>query len=336
MQPLHRTSRTICVAVWRIGFSLRAIFALSLSVMYGTVLCQPFPTKPVRIVTAEAGGASDFVARLLAQGLSRSLGQQVIVENRGGASGIIAAETVARAAPDGYTLLLYSNGMWTLPLMQKVPYDSVKDFLPITAATRAPNILVVHPSLPVRSVKDLVRLAKLRPGELNYASGGSGTTPHLAAELFNVMASVHMVRVAYRGGGPALNDLFAGQVQVMFPAASSMAPHVKTGRVRALAVTGSQPTNMFPDLPTVSAAGLPGYEAVSMTGIFAPAQTPASLIALLNQEIVLVLEKSEVKGKLMNVGVEVVGASPAQFASIMKTETERLGKVIKAAGIKAD
>ena len=307
-----------------------------LSALQSIAYCQSFPAKPIRIITAEAGGASDFAARLIAQGLTSSLGQQVIVENRGGASGVIAAETVARATPDGHTLLLYSNGIWTLPLMQKVPYDPVKDFSPVTAATRAPNVLVVHPALPVRSAKDLVNLAKAHPGALNYASGGSGTTPHLAAELFNVMAGVQMVRVTYRGGGPALNDLFAGQVQVMFPAASSMAPHIKSGRVRPLAVTGAQRTAMFPELPTIASSGVPGYEAVSMTGIFAPAQTPDTIVSRLNQEIAAVLQKPDVRSRLLGVGVEVVASSPSQFTSIMTTDMERLAKVIKAAGIKAD
>lgn len=260
----------------------RILSAGLMALSAGAACGQGYPAKLIRVITAEAGGSSDLVSRLISQELSAGLGQQVIVENRGGASGVIAAETFVKARPDGYTLLLYSTGIWILPLMQKVPYDPVRDFSPITLATMAPNILVVHPSLPVKSVKELIALAKARPGELNYGSGGSGTSNHLAAELFNAMAGVKIVRIFYKSGGLALKDLAGGHVHLMFSVASYTAPHVKSGRVRALAVTSARPSALLPGLPTVAAAGLPGYESVGMTGLFALAKTPAAIITRLN------------------------------------------------------
>ena len=301
------------------------------------VLGQDFPRKPIRIVTAEPGGSSDFAARVIAQALTRNLGHKVVVENRGGGSGIIAAQTVAKSPPDGYTLLNYGPAMWLLPLLQDhVPYDPIRDFSPITLSVTSPNIVVVHPSLPVRSVKELIALAKARPRELNYGSASRGSAAHLGPELFKLMAGVEIVQVSYKGGGPALIDLLAGQVQLMFASASSVAPHMHSGRLRALAVTSVRPSRLFPGLPTVAAAGLPGYEAISMYGIFAPASTPAPLVTQLNQELVRVLSTPEAKEKFVNVGVEVVGSSPEELAAAIKSEMARMGPVIKKAGIRAD
>ncbi len=302
----------------------------------GAVHGQDFPKKPIRIVTAEVGSTNDFVARLIAQGLSAGLGQQMVVENRGGASGIIAAQTVAQAPPDGYTLLFYTSTLWIGPLLQNVSWDPVRDFSPITLAATSPNILVVHPSLPVKSVEELIVLAKARPGELNYSSSSTGASTHLAAELFKAMAGVNIVRINYKGGGSALNALIAGQVQVMFPSAGLVTPHVKSGRLRALAVTTAQPSALAPGLPTMAASGLPGYESGSIYGIFAPAGILATLINRLNQEIVRALNRTEVKEKFFNVGVEIVGSSPEEFAATIKSDMARMGKLIKDAGIRVE
>ena len=320
MLILRIIARMISVAVTVVGM--------------GEVSSQDFPNKPVRIVTAAPGGVSDLGARLIAQGLTASLGEPVIVDNRGG--GAIAAPLVAKAAPDGYTLLYHGSNIWLLPLMQSVSYDPVKDLSPITQAGGSPNILAVHPSLPVKSVKELISLAKARPGELNYAGGTTGSTIHIASELFKAMAGVNIVRIPYKGTAQALNDVISGHVQVMFPNAGSGSPHVKSGRLRALAVTSAQPSTLLPGLPTVAASGVPGYEAVAMTAMFAPAKTPAPVINRLNQEIVRVLNQTDVKQRFLDSGVEVVGSSPEEFAAAMKSDMSRVGKVIRDAGIRAD
>ncbi|MBI4188930.1 MAG: tripartite tricarboxylate transporter substrate binding protein, partial [Betaproteobacteria bacterium] len=271
--------------------------------------------------------------------LTASFGHQqvVIVENRGG-SPAIAGETVAKATPDGYTLLLGTNSLWILQLIQNTPYDTLRDFSPLTIASRSPNILVVHPSLPVKSVKELIALAKAKPGALSYASGPVGSAPHLAPELFKAMAGVDIVRIGYKGGAPALNGLIGGEAQLMFAVASGgvMTTFVKSGRLRALAVTTAQPSELAPGLPTVAASGLPGYESDTIAGMLAPARTPARLINRLNQEIVRVLNRADVKERLFNVGTEVVSGSPAEFAAVLKSEMAKWGKVIKDAGIRAD
>ena len=287
------------------------------------------------MVTAEAGGGSDIVSRVIAQALSGTLGQQVVVDNRGAAGGAIAAEIVARSQPDGYTLLHYGSNIWLLPFLRKnLPYDPVRDFAPVTLTTRAPNMIVVHPSLAVKTVVELIAMAKAKPGSLGYASGGTGSTPHLAAELFKAMAGVDIVRIPYKGGGPALNDLLGGQVPLMFPVAAAALPHVKSGRLRALAVTSAQPTELTPGLPTVAASGLPGYESVSIQGLFAPAGTPAVLINRLNREFVRVVQSASVKDRFFSMGIESVGATPEAFGATMKSEMARLGKVIRDAGIR--
>jgi tripartite-type tricarboxylate transporter receptor subunit TctC len=298
-------------------------------------MAQPYPARSIRIVTAEAGGGNDFAARLIVRGLGDSLGQQAVVDNRGGAGGIIAAEIVARAPPDGYTLLVYASNIWIIPLLRKnVPYDMNRDFAPITWAARAPSTLVVHPSLPAKSVKDLIAIAKAQPGQLNYGSGGSGSTTHLAAELFKSMAKVSILRVSYRGNAPAMNDLIAGHIHLMFATAGTVAPHTGSGRLRALAVTSAQPTALSPGLPTVASAGLPGYESLSIYGVFAPAKTPTAIIQQLNRELVRVLSRGDVKEQFFNAGVETVGSSPEAFAAAIKADVARMSKVISEAGIR--
>ena len=310
------------------------IFSTCLMVNAGAVSAQDYPNKPIRILTSQSGSPSDFLARLLAQGISGPLGQSVIVDNR---VGIVATENVAKAPADGYTLLFYGPVVWLLPyLRDHVAWDPEKDFSAVTLATQAPNLLVVHPSLPVKSVRELIALAKARPGELNYGSGLTGSSNHMAAELFKSMAGVNIVRVPYSGPAAAFTAVIGGQLQLMFPDAGSASPHVKSGRIRALAISTAEPSALGPGLPTLAASGVPGYESGIISAMFAPAKTPAAIINRLNQEIAKVLNKPEVKERLFNSGVEVVGSSPEQLAAKMRSEMTRMGKVIKEAGIKAE
>lgn len=312
----------------------RIVLAGIMAMSAGTACGQNYPNKPVRIVTAGVGGSPDFVSRVIAQGISGPLGQQVYVENR--SSGLIPAETVSRAPPDGYTLLVTSNSMWILTLMQAAPFDPATDFAPVTLACMAPSILVVHPSVPAKSVKALIALAKARPGELNYASSVTGTASHLAGELFKLMAGVNIVRVPYKGAGLATRDLISGQVHLSFFTATSVTPHVKSGRLRALAVTSATPFELFPNLPTIASAGLPGYEVTSMYAVFAPPKTPESIITRLNREIVQFLKTPAAKSRLVNAGSEVVANLPEQLEAAMKSDMARMRKLITQAGIRAD
>ena len=303
----------------------------------GVVHAQNFPTKPVRVVTTEPGSASDFVSRLIAQEMTASWGQQVIVDNRGGASGAIAAEVVAKSTPDGYTLILYGNPLWLLPLFRKhVPYDPVKDFAPITLVVSSPDVVVVHPAVPVKSMAELIALAKAKPGELNYSSSATGGSTHVAAELFKSMAKVDIVRITYRGVGAAVTALIGGQAQVMFAAPAAVVPHIKSGRLRAIAVTSAQPSVLAPGLPTVAASGVPGYESIIIFGLFAPAKIPAALADKLNQDLVRALNKVEVRERFLNAGMEVVASSPRALAAMVKSEMESLRKVIKETGIREE
>ncbi|HZM44055.1 MAG TPA: tripartite tricarboxylate transporter substrate binding protein [Burkholderiales bacterium] len=293
---------------------------------------QTFPSKTVRIVASEAGGSGDFVARLVAQGLTAAFGQQVIVDNRGG--GVIAGDTVAKSPPDGYTLLIYGNTLWLLPLMRKqMPYDPYRDFAPVTLAARGVNVLVVHPSLPVKSVKDLVALARARPGELNFSTAAPGTMNHLAGELLKSLAKVNIVRVSYRGSPSALTAVVSGEVQMTFGAAAPVRVHIQGKRVKPLAVTTAARSPSYPELPTMAEAGVPGFEAVSVHGVFLPVKTSEPMVARLNEEIVRVLQRPESKERLASVGLEPAGSTPAQLATTIKEEVARMGKVIREAGI---
>jgi len=285
-----------------------------------------YPNRLIRIVTATPGSNHDWGARLVAQELTSRIGQRVIVENRG----TIAIEYVAREAPpDGYTLLFYGSTVWLQPYLTKASWDPLGDFAPITLAMSSPNVLVVHPSLPVRSVKELIALASVRPGELNYSAGGGGSTPHIAAELFNYMANVRIVRINYKGSGPSMIGLLVGEVQLMFAALGPIVPHVKQGKVRALAVTTPNRSRLIPDLPPVGDT-LPGYASEAVIGFFAPRKTSASIVKLLNHEIVQALKAADPR-VLFNAGVEVVGNSPEEFAGFIKSEMTRMGQVIKSA-----
>ena len=305
------------------------MFLLGMSVPCAA-LAQSYPAKPVRIVTVAPGSANDIVARLIAQELRPALGQTVIVDNRG----TIAAEIVARAPADGYTLLLYGSAVWLSPFIRgNTPYDPVKDFAPITLVAASPNIVVVHPSLPVKSVRELIALARARPGELNYAAGSLGAAPHLAAELFKAMAKLDIVRVSYKGTGGSLIGLLSGEVEMMFPTAGSVTPHIRSGKLRALAVTSLQPTALAPGLPLLAAA-LPGYESVSLNGMFAPARTPDPVIHQLNTEIVRIMKRPDVKEKLVAAGTDAMATTPEEFAATIKSEMAKWGQLIRSAGIR--
>jgi tripartite-type tricarboxylate transporter receptor subunit TctC len=323
---------------------------------------QTYPARPVRIITSEAAGGGDVIARLIAQGLADSLrpkaedcgerasapapasgrsaltcrggiagplGQSVIVDNR---PGIIAIESAARAAPDGYTLLVFGNSLWIGPLLQPMSYDAVRDFVPVAPIARSPNVLVVHPSLPVKSVKALIALAKAKPGALNYASASTGSASHLAGELFKQLAHVNIVRVPFTGVGPALTGVAGGDVQIMFSVANAVAPLVSAGKLRALAVTSQQPSALTPGLPTVT-ADLPGYEAATMFGLLAPAKTPAAIIDQLNREAVRFLATPAAKERIFNSGSEAIPDTPEAFAAVIKSEIALYGKLVKEAGI---
>ena len=297
-----------------------------------------YPTKPVRlIVPSSAGGGSDIVARIVAPKLGERLGQQVVVENRAGAGTMIGGEAVARAAPDGYTLLMGISTLATNPaIYKKVSYNALTDFAPITLVLSAPNILVVHPSLPVKSVKELIWFSQARPNQVNFASAGTGTNPHLSMELFLSMANLKMVHIPYKGSAPAIIDLIAGQVPVSMATMLTGLPHVRANRLRALGVSSAQRTAVARDVPTISESGVPGYEAVQWYGVLAPAQTPKEIVTRLHRELVAVLQSSDVKERFAADGGDPGGNTPEEFARYLRNETEKWAKVVKAAGIKQE
>ena len=313
---------------------LVALLSVGITVLpAGVVSAQDYPNKPIRIITSAAGGGSDLIVRLIMPGLAGPLKQTVVVDNRGGS--LLASEAAAKAAPDGYTLLVNGASLWVVPLLQKAPYDAVRDFSPISLLAREVSVLVVHPSLPVKSVKELVTMAKARPAELNYSSAGAGSSAHLACELFKSIAGVKIVWVPYKSQPQAITALLSGEAQLTIANAGSVAPHVKSRKLRALAVTSAEPSTFVPGLPTV-AATLPGYEAVGVTGVLAPAKTPTAVITLLSQELSRFLNLSDVKERFLSAGVEAAGSTPEQFAAIIKSDIARLGKTIKDAGIKVE
>jgi tripartite-type tricarboxylate transporter receptor subunit TctC len=267
---------------------------------------------------------------MVAQGIAPALGQQVIVDNR---PTVLLGEIVAKAPADGYTLLVSGSPHWIGPLIEAASYDPIGDFSPISVVDRAPVILVVHPSMPVKSVKALIALAKAKPGQLNYGSGGAGGSNHLGAILFNYMAGVNIVRVPYKGSGPAMTALMSGEVQVMFPSAGGVASHIQSGRLRALAVGSAQPSALAPGVPTLAEAGVPGYVSEAMHALFAPAKTPQAIVARLNREVRQYLETAQAKEMFLKGGVEAVASTPEELTATMKTEMASIGKVLKAAGI---
>ena len=297
-----------------------------------------YPDKPVKIIVPySAGGAADTTARLIGQKLADRLNQPVVVENKPGASGTIGAATVATAPGDGYTLLLDATGHTTNPsLFAKLPYDTPKDFIPISLVTRIPALLVVPSASPFKSVPDLVNAARGKPGKLTYASAGNGGAQHLAAELFAQAQKLELVHVPYKGGAPALTDLIGGQVDMMFSAVSASGPHVKGGKLRALATTGGKPTAGFTELPTVAASGVPGFEVYEWNGLFAPKGTPAAVVERLEKEVRAVVAQPEVRQRLAELGAEPVGSSSGEFAAFLASETAKWAKVIKDAKIQPE
>ncbi|MEK7877678.1 MAG: tripartite tricarboxylate transporter substrate binding protein [Pseudomonadota bacterium] len=298
-----------------------------------------YPGKPVRmIVTFPPGGGADMIARAVGQKLFESWGQQIVVDNRGGAGGIIGTEIAARSAPDGYTLLVgASSGLVINPLLRtNLPYDPVRDFMPVSLLIINPTLLVVNSSVPVNSVKELIALAKAKPGQLNYASVGQGSPIHLAMELFKSMTGANFVHVPYKGSGPAVTDLLASHVQLMFNSMTSVLPHVKTGRLRGLAVGSAQRFRAVPDIPTVAEAGVPGFEAMTWYGMFAPAGTPKYIINKLNTQIVKILANPEMAHYLVTQGSEARSSTPEELAKYMRVESERAKKAIQSAAIRIE
>ena len=305
----------------------------------GSALAQNYPTRVVRIVVPQAPGAqSELFARMLGQKLGESLGQSVINDPRPGAGGAIGAEVAARAAPDGYTLLFGTNSTHgsNPALYAKLPYDAVRDFTPIALTVGMPYVLSVHPSLPVTSLKQLIAFAKSKPGQLYYASAGNGSTHHLSGELFKSMARINIVHVPYKGGPPATAATVGGEVSMLFNTVGSVQPSVKSGRLRALAVTTTSRSGALPDVPTMAEAGLPGFEMQSWFGLLAPAGTPRPIISRLNAETNKALNTPEMKSAIATMGANVMSGSPEQFADHIKSEIGRIGEIVKAAGIKAE
>jgi tripartite-type tricarboxylate transporter receptor subunit TctC len=302
------------------------------------VTAQEYPAKPVRIiVTFPPGGGTDIVARMLAQKLTETMGQQVVVDNRGGAGGTIGTDLIAKAAPDGYTAGVVSGSHAINPsLYRKLPYDTLRDFTPVTMLVAGPGILVVHPSVPARSVRDLVTLARAQPGQIAYASPGSGTPPHLGAELFSMLAGIRLVHVPYKGNAQAMTDLMGGQVSMSFPVIPAALQHVNAGRLRALAVTSAARTAILPDLPTVAESGLSGYESISWYALLLPAGAPAGVVARLYQETAKVLRLPDIREKLAVQGLDPVGNRPEVFALALRSEIDKWAKVVKVSGARAE
>jgi tripartite-type tricarboxylate transporter receptor subunit TctC len=321
-------------ALRRIAVALIAgasIFTLS-------AVAQPYPSKPIRIIVPSApGGGTDISARLIAPKLSEYLGQQVVVENRAGASMMIGGEAVARAAPDGYTLLMGISTLTINPSIQKkMPYDAIRDFAPISLVVTLSNVLASHPALPIRNLKELIDFARTRLGQLTFGSAGVGSNPHLCMELFLHMSGLRAVHVPYKGSGLALVDLVAGQIALMMPAVLSGLPHIKAGRLRAYGVTSAQRASGAPDIPTIAEAGVPGYEALQWFGVLAPAGTPREIIAKLHAGVVRALHEADVRKRFLEDGSEPVGSSPEEFAALIRDDTAKWAKVIKDAGIKPE
>ena len=312
--------------------------ALAWAALAPSAPAQEYPAKPVRIIIGfPPGGATDLVSRLMAPKYTGLLKQQFIVDNRPGANGVIGSDLAAKAAPDGYSIHLATVGSLVLsPAMGKVPYDPIRDFAPISQAVALQNIFIVHPNLPARTLKELIALARAKPGALNFASSGNASPGHLAGELFKGMAKVNLVHVPYKGGGPALIDLVAGHVEIFVAVISTAAPQVRAGKARALAVTGPRRAAAFPDVPTVAETGLRGYEATNWYGYVAPSATPRAIIERLHKATVTVLEMADVRQALLDQGIESAPSSPDQFAAYIKSETGKWTKVIKASGMKVD
>src|SRR6267142_1588104 len=311
------------------GFDVLKACALAALAISAPAHAQVYPAKPLRMIVAyPPGGGTDIVGRMLAQKLGESLGQSVVVENRGGASGNIGTELAARAAPDGYTVLMgnVAPNAINVSLFRNLPFDPVADFAPVSLIASTPNILVVHPATPARTVKEVIALARARPGTLNFASAGVGSSSHLAGELFRILAGADIVHVPYKGAGPAMVDVLSGQVQLYLATMPAAMPHVKSGKLAPVAVTSSRRSPALPDIPTIAESGVPGYEASTWYGVLAPAHTPAAVIARLHENIVEILAVSETRARLADQGFEPVGNSPEEFGAYIKSEIAKWGK----------
>lgn len=304
----------------------------------GPAGAQNFPTKPIRLVVPQsAGGSTDLVARAVATRMAETFKQNVVVDNRPGAGSLHGTEMVAKSAPDGYTLLVVAASFTINPVLRRqLPFDPVKDFVPITQMVSLPHVLVVHPSVPAKSVAELVALAKAKPGELNFGSSGIATSTHLAAELFMHLTGVQMVNIPYKGGAPGMNALLGGQVHLYFATISTGLPHIRAGKLRALGVTSPKRSTAAPDFPTIAEAGVKGYAHTSWVGMLAPAKTPAALVNRLNAEVVRIVHDSEMKALLLREGLEADGDSPQEFAKAIREEIEKWKKLAQAAGIKPE
>jgi tripartite-type tricarboxylate transporter receptor subunit TctC len=314
----------------RFAFGAVALAAL----LAGAAAAQDYPAKPIRIIV---GPGPDVLARIIGQKLTDAWGQQVLVDQRPGAGGIIAADGVAKSAPDGYTLLLSTGTYTTIPsLYSKVPYDFVKDLQPVTLLASLPFLLVAHPSLPAKNVRELLQLARARPGQLNYASSGNGTTAHLAGEMLKSMAKIDIVHVPYKGTVPGVIDLVSGQVHLMFAIIQSSLPHVKAGKLRALAVSGGKRSSSAPEVATIAESGVPGYEFISWNGIHAPAATSKAVTGKLNAELSRIITLPDVKQRMFGLGMDIAGGTPEDFGALVRSDIAKWAKVIKQAGIKVE
>ena len=312
--------------------------AMTIAVGVPAASAQPFPVKAVKgVVSAAPGGGNDLVARVLAPHIAENLKQPFVIENRGGSGGVVGTDFVAKAAPDGYTLAMcFVNHAIFPSLYKKLPFDPVTDFAPITTLAGTPLVLVVHPSLPVRTVKQLVALARARPGALNIASTGAGSVGHLAGELFKVSTATAMVQVPYSGGAPAITALLSGEVQLYFATVPAALTQVKAGRLRALAVTGAKRMRLDPELPTIAEAGVPGYDVTGWFGLLAPARTPRAVITYLNAEVNKAIRVQEVRERFAAEGLEPLGSTPEEFAAIIRNDIEKWARVAQSAGIKRE
>lgn len=321
------------------SLALLALGAIGLCGSQAGVFAQPsYPSKPIRIISPFApGGGNDTICRIVAPKVSESLKQQVIIDSRPGANGIVGTDVAARSAPDGYTIILIPSGhAVNASLYRKLPYDSIRDFTPITLVGTSPLILVMHPTVPVKNVKELIPFAKARPGQLTYSSAGVGASAHLAGALFETMTGTKMVHIPYKGSALALTDLIAGQVSMSFSTAASAMPHVRSGRLRALAVTGAARSPALPDLPTVAESGVPGYEASLWYGFVGPARMPAEIVQRLNTEIVAALKLPEVRDRLANEGVEARSTTTEEFSRLLVSDVKRWAAVIEKTGVRVE
>jgi tripartite-type tricarboxylate transporter receptor subunit TctC len=311
------------------------VAAAALPALSAAVIAQAYPAKPIRFIAAfPAGGPSDIVARAIGRRMSEVLGQAVVIDNRTGAGGNIGAEAVAKAPPDGYTVLLGGSFITIAPsLYAKPPFDPVRDFAPISLVVSNQYVLVTHPSVPARTVRDLIKIAKAQPGKLNYASTGPGSPPRLCAELFKSMAGVDMVNITYKGATPALVDMIGGHIDVYFGGISGTLPPIASNKVRPLAVTSNRRSSQLPEIPTVAEAALPGYDVTTWFGLLAPAGTPRDIVSKLNGVIVAIVAEPEMKNYLIGQGVDPVTNTPEQFAAHIKSEVPKFAKIVKAAGI---